>query len=325
MPNPFTYCRKRTEFAGETPVGIVEAKRKRRDVSSAIDQAERYARGIDAEFPEQPGPCGQFHAPFAFATNGRAFFPQLRTQSGSWFRDRRRVTNPARPLEGWPTPDGLTERLEVHRDGAEAALSQRSCDLGFELRPYQIAAIKAVEAALADDRREMLVAMATGTGKTKLSIALIYRLVEAKRFNRVCFVVDRSALGEQAEGAFRTIRVVGAKTFAVIFGLKGLDDRDIDRDAKVHVCTVQSLMQRVLVRAPEDRPPIDHCDLIVIDECHRGYLLDREMSDAEVTFRDQDNYVSKCRRVGPLRLLDRHMAAPLHDRPTAHASAGTPG
>ena len=143
----------------------------------------------------------------------------------------------------------------------------------------------------------MLVAMATGTGKTKLSIALIYRLLEAKRFLRVCFVVDRSALGEQAESAFETTRMVGAKTFAEIFGLKGLEDRDIDRDAKVHVCTVQSLVHRVLARAPEDRPPVDQYDLILIDECHRGYLLDREMSDAEVAFRDQDDYVSKYRRV----------------------------
>ena len=45
----------------------------------------------------------------------------------------------------------------------------------------------------------MLVAMATGTGKTKLAIAMIYRLLEAKRFLRVCFIVDRSALGDQAE------------------------------------------------------------------------------------------------------------------------------
>ena len=43
-------------------------------------------------------------------------------------------------------------------------------------------------------------AMATGTGKTKLAIALLYRVLAAKRFRRVCFVVDRSALGNQTEG-----------------------------------------------------------------------------------------------------------------------------
>ena len=68
----------------------------------------------------------------------------------------------------------------------------------------------------------MLLAMATGTGKTKLAIALLYRLLSAKRFRRVCFVVDRNALGNQAAGEFETTRIVSAKTFADIFGLKGL-------------------------------------------------------------------------------------------------------
>lgn len=286
-------------FIGEEMVGLVEAKRKRRDVAAALDQAERYSRGVSWADGGSPvgGPWGEHHAPFLFSTNGRSYYPQFATQSGIWFRDVRRPANGARALEGWPTPEGLTERLEVDQEAAEAALRDRGFDFGFALRPYQVNAISAVETALASGRREMLVAMATGTGKTKLSIALIYRLLEAKRFLRVCFVVDRSALGEQAERAFDTTRMVGAKTFAEIFGLKGLSDRDIGRDAKVHVCTVQSLVQRVLAREPENRPPVDQYDLILIDECHRGYLLDREMSDAEIEFRDQDDYISKYRRV----------------------------
>jgi type I restriction enzyme R subunit len=53
----------------------------------------------------------------------------------------------------------------------------------------------------------------------------------------------------------------------------------------------------VLERESDKRPPVDQYDLILIDECHRGYLLDREMSEAESTFRDQNDYVSKYRRV----------------------------
>jgi type I restriction enzyme, R subunit len=71
-----------------------------------------------------------------------------------------------------------------------------------------------VDAGLAAGRREMLVAMAIGTGKTKLSIALIYRLLEPKRFKRICFVVDCNALGEQAQQAFDTTNIVGARTLA---------------------------------------------------------------------------------------------------------------
>src|SRR5439155_20283129 len=46
-----------------------------------------------------------------------------------------------------------------------------------------------------------------------------------------------------------------------------------------------------------DRPKVDEYDCIVIDECHRGYTLDREMSDSELTFRDEKDYISKYRRV----------------------------
>jgi type I restriction enzyme R subunit len=41
--------------------------------------------------------------------------------------------------------------------------------------------------------------MATGTGKTRTSVALMYRLLKHKRFRRILFLVDRNALGEQAE------------------------------------------------------------------------------------------------------------------------------
>ena len=141
--------------------------------------------------------------------------------------------------------------------------------------------------------------MATGTGKTKLAIAMLYRLLAAKRFRRVCFVVDRNALGNQAAGEFETTRIVSAKTFADIFGLKGLKDIKPDLETKVHICTIQGLVKRVLYtedRRPKCRP-IDQYDLMVVDECHRGYLLDREMSDAELSFRNQDDYISKYRRV----------------------------
>ena len=286
-------------FVGEELIGVVEAKRKRKNVAAAVEQAERYARGLHWANGGKPvgGPWGEFRAPFAFSANGRGYFPQFRTQSGIWFRDLRKQTNGARPLEGWPSPDGLLEKLAIDEDAAQERLAQRGFDFEFKLRPYQIEAINAVEVGLAEGRREMLVAMATGTGKTKLSIALIYRLLEAKRFNRICFVVDRNALGEQAQQAFDTTKMVGARTFADIFGLKGLEDREIDRDVKVHVCTVQSLVQRVLARSPDERPPVDQYDFMMIDECHRGYLLDREMSDAELGFRSQDDYVSKYRRV----------------------------
>ncbi|MBW4552617.1 MAG: type I restriction-modification system endonuclease [Aphanocapsa sp. GSE-SYN-MK-11-07L] len=288
-------------FMGTRCIGLIEAKRQRKNVSAAIDQAERYAKGFQAGDGFDliaGGPWGEFHAPFVFATNGRPYLKQIETESGIWFRDLRKPTNRRRALAGWPTPDGLAAQLGMDREAAHAALKTQSFQFGFPLRPYQQRAIEAVESGLEQDSRVMLVAMATGTGKTKLAIALLYRLLTAKRFRRVCFVVDRSALGTQAAGEFRTTKVVTAKAFGDIFGLQGLEDIIPESETKVHICTIQGLVKRVLYASePGTIPPIDQYDLLLIDECHRGYLLDREMSDAELSFRSQDDYVSKYRQV----------------------------
>ncbi|MGY8679574.1 DEAD/DEAH box helicase family protein [Bradyrhizobium sp. UFLA05-153] len=274
-------------FVGLTLVGMVEAKRKSKNVSAAIDQAERYSNGVQAtdDFQFAGGPWGTHKVPFVFATNGRPYLKQLVTESGIWFRDTRRAANHRRALVSWPTPEGLTEQLDVNQDAATDALKEMPFEFGFPLRDYQKGAIKAVEHALATDRRSMLMAMATGTGKTKLAIAMLYRLLATKRFRRICFVVDRSALGEQAAGEFTTTKIVSGKAFADIFGLKKLADISPETETKVHICTIQGLVKRVLYATDRsETPPVDQYDLMVIDECHRGYLLDREMSDAELSF-----------------------------------------
>lgn len=288
-------------FIGTRCIGLIEAKRRRKNVSAAIDQAERYAKGFQVEDGVEVvggGAWGEFQVPFVFATNGRPYLKQIETESGIWFRDVRQPTNHRRALAGWSTPSGLEAQLEMNREAAHAALKLQPYQFGFPLRPYQQRAIAAVETNLEQDSRALLVAMATGTGKTKLAIALLYRLLTAKRFRRVCFVVDRSALGSQAAGEFRTTKVVTAKAFGDIFGLQGLETVTPESETKVHICTIQGLVQRVLYASdPSSIPPIDQYDLLLIDECHRGYLLDRELSDAELSFRNQDDYISKYRRV----------------------------
>jgi len=298
-------------FIGTTCVGMVEAKGSRKNVMAAVDQAGRYSQGFTPAAGQEAHPGGPwpaqsgvttelpFRVPFLFATNGRGYLKQIETQSGIWFRDARSPTNARRALTDWPTPEGLKEMLGADRERAQADLAALPYDFAFGLRDYQQRAIQAVEGALADDsRRALLLAMATGTGKTKLAIALLYRLLHTRRFRRVCFVVDRTALGEQTQREFQTTRVVSARAFADIFGLKSLGDTAPDPDTKVHICTIQSLVKRVLyAETPETVPPVDQYDLILVDECHRGYTLDREMSDGELTFRDERDYVSKYRRV----------------------------
>lgn len=289
-------------FIGTKCIAVVEAKRSNKNVSAVIDQAERYSKGFqfhgDAAEPIGDGPWGDFKVPFVFSSNGRPYLKQIETESGIWFRDTRRATNLRRALVDWPTPEGLNGMLEIDEEKAHQELNDLPIEFGFPLRPYQKIAIEKIEEALAQDKREMLVAMATGTGKTKLAIALLYRLLSAKRFRRICFVVDRSALGEQAAGEFKTTRVMSVRTFADTFGLKELADIAPDTETRVHICTIQGLLKRVLyAKEPGDVPSVDQYDLMMVDECHRGYLLDRELSDAELEFRSQDDYISKYRRV----------------------------
>ena len=87
------------------------------------------------------------------------------------------------------------------------------------------------------------------------------------------------------------------QSFADIYGIKELDESETDTDTRVHIATVQAMVQRLLLGTREDRPTVDTYDLIVVDECHGGYLLDRELSERELRFRDFNDYVSKYRRV----------------------------
>lgn len=286
-------------FAGLEPLAAIEAKRVHRAAAGALKQAERYARGFaPPESEEKLGDrWGEFRLPFAFAANGRPYVKQLEQAGGVWFRDLRRPTNLMRPLVSWPSPEGLLALARLDEERAQRNLAEQGFEYGFTLRPYQIAAVHAVEAAIAAGRRHILLGMATGTGKTKTCIALVYRLLKAQRFRRVLFVVDRTALGEQAAGAFRDTRMESLRTFAEIYGLRDLDGKSDGEDPQVEIATIQSLVRRVLLAGEDELPPpVDTYDCIVVDECHRGYLLDRELSDTELSFRSLDDYISKYSR-----------------------------
>lgn len=287
-------------FNGLTAIAVVEAKRKNLDVYSAIDQAKRYSRGFQTHDSCElaGGPWGKFKVPFVFATNGRVFLRQMENQSGIWFCDVRRSKNLRRPLESWYTPDGLKELNRLDIDKAEKKLDEIGFSFDFPIRYYQKDAIRAAEKAIKAGAQTALLAMATGTGKTKTCIALIYRLLQAQRFRRILFLVDRSALGEQAANAFKDTEMTGLQKFADIFDIKELEDKEPDKETAVHISTIQGMVKRILYASEEsEKPKVDQYDCIVVDECHRGYLLDRMMSDTEITFRSYEDYVSKYRRV----------------------------
>lgn len=291
-------------FVGLQLVGIVEAKKANIDIPSVIDyQCKDYAQLIKPEHNEYViKQWGSYKVPFVFATNGRKYLKQIETKSGIWFLDLRNNSNAPKALQGWISPQGIMELLEKDISSANATLQNTPFDLlrdpdGLNLREYQIRAIEAAEKAVIDGKQTVLLSMATGTGKTRTILGMIYRFIKSDRFKRVLFLVDRTALGEQAADVFREVKIEELMTLDSIYNIKGLDEKEIDKETKIHIATVQSLVKRILYLESDIMPSVTDYDLIVVDEAHRGYILDKEMSETEMLYRNQDDYISKYRTV----------------------------
>ncbi|SFC39230.1 type I restriction enzyme, R subunit [Zunongwangia mangrovi] len=291
-------------FIGKTLYGLVEAKKYAKDISTNLGQPKVYAECIknlsDIEFLKS---WGNFKVPFLFSTNGRSYLEQLKTKSGIWFLDIRNKRNQSKALRGWYSPEGLQEIYK--RDVEEADKKLEDSDIGYlqsrtglSLRDYQIEAISSIEQKIANqpkDPRSLLV-MATGTGKTRTTIGLTYRLIKSNRFKRILFLTDRTLLAQQALGSFQDNKVEDINTFSAIYQIEEMKERFPDTETRLHFATVQSMVKRLFYN--EENPiPIDTYDCIIIDEAHRGYNLDRELDEDDLNFKDENDYVSQYKRV----------------------------
>lgn len=290
-------------FIGLEFYGVVEAKKRGKDVASDLTQAQRYAE--DAYLTDDirwvaGHPWGKNQVPFLFATNSRAYTPYLPEKSGIWFCDLREPTNQAKPLQGWPSPRDLRTLIEHDVKAAEERLRKERRDFlrdpnGLSLRYYQMQAIEAVETTLLSGQTDRaLLAMATGTGKTRTIVGLCYRLLSSQRMNRVLFLVDRTLLGEQAQTDFKEYRVANLRTFADIYNLKELADKFPDEETRIHFSTVQGMYRRIFQPREDEQPPtVGTYDCIIVDEAHRGYNLDQELTEEELNFKNEQDFRSK--------------------------------
>lgn len=164
-------------------LACVEGKKVSIGPQNVLQQAKRYARG----FQGGPHSFGEYRLPFVYSTNGRIF----------WFQDLRDTQNLSREVAAFHTPQALLEMLARDEATARRRLEEFEIDR-TTLWPFQIEAVGAIEQALRNRRRNMLVAMATGTGKTFTIANLIYRLMKSGVAKRILFLVDRRALAAQA-------------------------------------------------------------------------------------------------------------------------------
>ena len=290
-------------FIGEKLVALMDAKKASEDVASTIDvQVKDYAKHIKEEHAGYViGSWGDYQVPFLFASNGRAFLEQLRTKSGIWFLDARKASNQSYPIRNWFSPSDLEEKLSQDIDKANEALATYNDSFmedptGLNLRDYQIKAVNKATEVIMNGSRTALLAMATGTGKTRTVLGLIYKMLESKRFKRILFLVDRIALGEQAMDTFKDVKLKDLMTLNEIYEIKDIDDNEINLETKVSVSTVQGLLKRTILSETPDLMP-GAFDLIIVDEAHRGYILDKEMTQEEILYDNQDDYMSKYKQV----------------------------
>lgn len=292
-------------FIGLKFVGVIEAKKNSRDVISVLEESKNYsekAQILNNESFTNGAPYGRYNIPFMFSTNGKGYNNVVLEKSGLWFLDGRKNTNRAKALKSWFSPKDIEAKLKIDTEAANINLKNDNDYLeskeGLSLRYYQVEAIKAVEEAIFRDDDKILLTMATGTGKTRTAIALIYRLLKTNRFNRILFVVDRSSLGNQAADSFKEARMEDLKTFSSIYDIKELKDKTPEDATRVQIATVQGLVKRILYNSESvNKPSVGQFDCIIVDEAHRGYILDREMEEDELEFKDQRDYMSKYRGV----------------------------
>ena len=278
---------------GGRAVGIVEAKRLAVSPAGVLEQAERYARGMPAGGAFD---YGGLRVPFLYATNGEVLH----------FHDVRDPLNLSRKVKRFHTPAALEELLARDFAGACEWFGANP-NAHHWLRPYQREANAAVEQAVAARKRNMMLAMATGCGKTFTLVNQVYRLLKSTVARRVLFLVDRRALAAQAVKAFAAFEPEPNQKFNQIYEVYSQRFRAEDlgegeafdphvlpneylttpqaKHTFVYVCTIQRMMINLFGRdavfsgegddidddAEQFDIPIHAFDVIVADECHRGY------------------------------------------------------
>jgi type I restriction enzyme, R subunit len=212
----------------------VEAKRTARDPREGEEQLRQYVTEIARNQP---------FAPFGFMANG------LRTHF--WEVG---VAHP-RLVAGFFSPKDL-RRLHFIREN-QTPLSDHAINKSIVERPYQHEAIRRVAEVFATRERRALLVMATGTGKTRTTMALIDLFLRSKSAQKILFIADRDALVEQALHD-------GFQAFLPSEPRVRVHTANIDKDKRLYVATLQTMG-----RCFEKFSPA-FFDLIIFDEAHRS-------------------------------------------------------
>ena len=223
------------------PQAVVEAKKAGRHADDGRTQAEGYAAALEARYGRRP---------LMYWTNGYE----------TWLYDDRAFGEsgyPPRKVSNFATRDGLAlliARRSQRKDltAEDATLDRDICD-----RYYQAKAAKRVFEDFQGRRRKALLVMATGTGKTRTTVAMVEVLLRMGWVSRVLFLADRTALVRQARKAF-------AKHLPDVTTCNLLDEAD--KGQRIIFSTYPTMANAV----DDGRFGADAFDLVIVDEAHRS-------------------------------------------------------
>jgi type I restriction enzyme R subunit len=215
-------------------LAVVEAKRCSRNAREADEQLRHYVTEIAKKQP---------FAPFGFMANGHDI----------WFWEIG-LANP-RLVAGFFAPADL-ERLKFLRQNRQP-LEATPINRSIVDRSYQHEAIRRLAEAFAANKRRALLVMATGTGKTRVAMALIDVFLRANQAQNVLFLADRDALVDQT-------LTDGFKAHLPHEPRDRIYTKKIDKTKRLFVATEQTLALCYAKFSP------GFFDLIIFDEAHRS-------------------------------------------------------
>jgi len=221
------------------PLAVVEAKKTSVDATIGREQAKQYCNNIHIT---QGG-----ELPFCFYTNGHDIY--------FWDLDN----YPPKKVHGFPTRDDLERYVYIRK--SRKSLASELINTSIAGRDYQIRAIRAVMEAIEKRKSTFLLVMATGTGKTRVCVALVDALMRGGWVERVLFLVDRIALQNQTLDAFKEY-LPNEPRFPKPY------EKEIVTDRRIYISTYPTMLN--IIRDEVKTLSPHFFDLIVVDESHRS-------------------------------------------------------
>jgi len=218
------------------PLAVIEAKKTSSNAALGKKQAKDYAKALEQQYGQRP---------VMFYTNGHDIFIWDDVQK-----------YPPRKIYGFYSKSSLQHLVKFQRI-EKRKLSEVEIDSDIAGRRYQLETITRVHERFEAKRRKALVVQATGTGKTRVSIALTKSLQDAKWAKRILFLCDRKELRKQASGAF--VEFLNAKPYVV-----GVSDKKYQDTARIFISTYPGMMSIY------ENFDVGYFDLIIADESHRS-------------------------------------------------------